>query len=101
MRAGGAEAREIKRVAPRQPVARFRDALVGKGRAEAMKACAAHGLRRKPLRQTESGLSKPWMSRANSFLFQAEIPSPGSINHKWLAATMPFRGAEKADLNAR
>jgi hypothetical protein len=41
------------------------------------------------------------MSRANSFLFQAEIPSPGSINHKWLAATMPFRGAEKADLSAR
>jgi hypothetical protein len=41
------------------------------------------------------------MSRANPFLFQAEIPLSSCINHKRQAATMPFRGAENADLSAR
>jgi len=54
MRAGRTEAREIKRLAAREPVARLGDAPVGEGRAQPVKAGASHGLRRQPLRHAES-----------------------------------------------
>jgi hypothetical protein len=65
-----------------------------------MKAGARHRLRGQPARQMKSGSAKLRMSRANPFLFQTRIPLPGCINHKWQAATMPFRGVENADLSA-
>jgi hypothetical protein len=66
-----------------------------------VKAGPGHGFRGEPARQPEAGSAKPLVSRANPFLFQAETPSSSCINHKWQAATMPFRGAENADLSAR
>jgi ABC-type branched-subunit amino acid transport system substrate-binding protein len=66
-----------------------------------VKPRARHGLRSEPARQSKAGSAKSRMSRTNSFLFQGTFPLRTSINHKRQAATMPFRGAENADLSAR
>jgi hypothetical protein len=48
-----------------------------------VKAHPRHGFCRQPPRQPKAGSTKPFMSRANPFLFQAKIPLSSCINHKW------------------
>jgi hypothetical protein len=57
MRPGRAEAREIERLAARESLARFREALFGECRAEPVEAGASHSCGGKPLRQAESGFA--------------------------------------------
>src|SRR5262245_55743706 len=69
MGAGGAEAREIDRLAPRELVAHTRDPRIGEFRAELMKSRKPHRFGRQPTCETEAEASEPRMSRANSYVW--------------------------------
>src|SRR6478752_1868860 len=100
MRAGGAEAGEINRLAARELGADMRDPRIGEFRAELVKSRKPHGFRGQPAREAEADGGEPGMPRTNSYVWFQPVQPRGlarpvmtrtCIDHNWRRATMPFR----------
>src|ERR1700676_64734 len=81
MGAGGPDSSEIDGLAAGKPVARRRDTLFGKRRAELMKARGCECSRSQPTRDAKTGFPKLRMSRTNS-LFQYQDGNPVAALHQ-------------------
>ena len=83
--AGRPQPGQIHGLAALQFFADMRDALVGKFRAELMKARSREQPRAEPARSAETGGAEPWMSRTNSLVRRAQraVPRAGDWNVAW------------------